>query len=253
MEERLAARQRPAGSPLLFMEWHRLLFLHWSWDPAQIQALLPPGLSVDTHENQGWLGIVPFFMRRVHPRGLPCLPWVSDFLELNVRTYVHDGRGTPGVWFTSLSCNQPIAVLGARTFFHLNYVHARMQAREMGQQVAYESSRRGQDSARYRYQIPATGHPAEPGTLEFFLLERYVLFSSNARGRLFSGRVHHAPYQVATGDLPEWSFAPAVADGFALDGRAPEHVTMSDRVEVGAWALQAHPAGSQGSLDSGEV
>lgn len=247
MAERLAARERPAGHPLLFMNWDRLLFLHWSWDPAQIQALLPPGLYVDTHEGRAWLGVVPFFMRRVHPRGLPCVPWLSDFQELNVRTYVHDGRGVPGVWFTSLSCNQPIAVLGARTFFHLNYVHARMHAVESGPEIAYASARAGGSEACYRYGMPAAPQLAEPGTLEFFLLERYVLFSSNSSRRLFSGRVHHAPYRAAPGTLSQWSFLPAEADGFTCDGRVPEHVTMCDRVEVGAWALQSHSLEFAGS------
>lgn len=240
MKERLAVRERPPGMPLLSMRWERLLFLHWTWDSGRIQAILPKGLYVDTYHDEAWLGIVPFYMRRVHPRGLPCVPWISDFLELNVRTYVHDGQGVPGVWFTSLSCNQPLAVQAARMFFHLNYVHARMRATESGKVVDYGSRRRGGKEARYRYGMPEVAQMAEPGTLEFFLLERYVLFSAKSDGQLFSGRVHHTPYRAGQGRLQEWSFGPAEEDGFTLDGRKPEHVSMSELAEVGAWAIQRH-------------
>ncbi|MGE9270967.1 MAG: DUF2071 domain-containing protein, partial [Verrucomicrobiales bacterium] len=85
--------------------WSKLLFLHWRVDPAWIAHRLPPGLYVDTFEGEAWLGIVPFFMGRIRPTGLLPLPGISWFHELNVRTYVHDQRGIPGVWFLSLDCN----------------------------------------------------------------------------------------------------------------------------------------------------
>src|SRR5690606_19660805 len=105
-----------------------LLFAHWHVDPALVQATLPTGLYVDTYEGHAYLGIVPFAMERVRPARLPALPWFSSFLELNVRTYVHDADGRPGVWFYSLDCNQPLAVTYARWRYHLPYQHARMAA-----------------------------------------------------------------------------------------------------------------------------
>lgn len=97
--------------------WEKLLFLHWAWDAAEVQRTLPLGLTVDTFEGRAWLGVVPFFMRDVRPAWVPSVPGISNFLELNVRTYVFDGRGRPGIWFYSLDCNQRLAVRAARTFF----------------------------------------------------------------------------------------------------------------------------------------
>ena len=152
IEERLLVRGKPSAKPVLQMQWKQLLFLHWSWDAREIQGTLPDGLFVDTFDGKAWLAIVPFFMRRVHPMGLPCVPWLSNFLELNVRTYVHDGAGVPGVWFYSLACNQPLAVELARRFFHLNYVHARMEARIDTHNVcSYKARRRGIAEASFRY------------------------------------------------------------------------------------------------------
>jgi len=238
LKAQLACRERPAGRPALRMRWENLLFLHWAWDAADIQKTLPPGLRVDVFEGQAWLGVVPFFMRRVHPVGLPCVPWLSDFLELNVRTYVYDETGTPGVWFYSLACNQPVAVEIARRFFHLNYVHAAIQAAVRDGGMEYQS-RRHAEVAVYDYAMDGPAVEAVPGTLEFFLLERYVLFSTNRGGRIHSGRVHHAPYQFAPARVKAWSFLPAGEDGFADPGRSPDHMHFSPGVDVAAWPIKS--------------
>jgi len=94
----------------MYQRWRRLLFLHWDWDVAAVQATLPAGLTVDPWEGRAWLGVVPFRMEGVRPRFLPAMGGLSNFPELNVRTYVRDERGRAGVWFYSLDCAQPIAV-----------------------------------------------------------------------------------------------------------------------------------------------
>jgi uncharacterized protein YqjF (DUF2071 family) len=240
-EERLRARERPTGRPVLQMRWQRLLFLHWSWDAREIQRTLPAGLFVDTFEGKAWLAIVPFFMRRVHPKGLPCVPWLSDFLELNVRTYVHDGVGLPGVWFYSLACNQSLAVEVARRCFYLNYVHARMRALVDPRGIcSYKARRYHCAEATFRYGSAGPRTAAEPGSLEFFLLERYALFSAGPKGALYVGRVHHVPYEFGPALLEEWSFSPAIADGFRDPDRPPDHTVVAEDIDVQAWQIRAH-------------
>jgi uncharacterized protein len=227
------------------MRWQRLLFLHWSWDAREIQSTLPAGLFVDTFEGKAWLAIVPFFMRRVHPAGLPCLPWLSDFLELNVRTYVHDAAGLPGVWFYSLVCNQPLAVELARRCFHLNYVHARMKALLDRKGIcSYRVRRRGYPQASFRYGSLGARVPADPASLEFFLIERYVLFSAGRDGQLHLGRVHHAPYRFGAASVEEWSFVPAMADGFGNPAQPPDHTMVADDIDVEAWRIRPHSVAS---------
>ncbi len=102
IDQRLAMRQRPHGSALMYQSWNDLLFLHWRAEPDAIQAKLPKGLFVDCFEDQAYLGLIPFYMRNIHFRWTPSLPWISYFLEINLRTYVVDEAGTPGVWFFSL-------------------------------------------------------------------------------------------------------------------------------------------------------
>ncbi len=239
LEQRLACRALPLEVAVGRMRWEKLLFLHWAWDASVVQSMLPAGLQVDTFNGNAWVGVVPLLMQRVHPVGLPCVPWLSDFLELNVRTYVHDGKGTSGVWFFSLVCNQPVAVHVARACFHLNYVSARMKVSFSATEVEYASRRDGVES-RYRYAPGAAFQEARPGSLEFFVLERYVLFSADKKGRLHAGRVKHAPYQAGAVEVLEQSFTPAVQDGFSQPARLADHAIYSPRVDVSVGPLKLH-------------
>lgn len=235
----LAARERPSRWHVMHQRWEQLLFLHWRWDPADIQRTLPPGLQVDTFDGSAWLAIVPFFMRGIRPRFLPAIQRVSNFLELNVRTYVRDERGRHGVWFYSLDCNLPLAVWTARTFFHLPYQHAGMSSSHSDEGVHYSCQRRGAESCdTFRYRLAeASGH-AEPGTLEFFLLERYLLFASSPRG-LRCGQVNHVPYSMAKATVESYEVTPLIQAGFAHPQRPPDHVIGSPGVNVHIYPLTA--------------
>ncbi|MGL5017061.1 MAG: YqjF family protein [Luteolibacter sp.] len=238
--QRLAACQRPPGFPVMRQRWAGLLFLHWAVDPALIAGRLPLGLSVDTFDGKAWLGVVPFYMERVRPVGLPPVPLLSWFHELNVRTYVHDAEGNPGVWFFSLDCNQPVAVEIARRGFHLPYEHAAMTSVKSGNRIQYTSRRKSPDArdADYDYETPVVTQAAAPGTLEWFLAERYLLFSSNPSGDLFCGRVHHTPYQIAPAVCTRWSTEPLRLDGFPEPTEAPPSMLVAAPVDVAIFPLR---------------
>jgi len=237
-EQREAARHpAPNRRAVMHQHWENLLFLHWQLDRDLIQRTLPAGLHTDTFDGAGWLGIVPFAMRGVRPAGLPAVGPVSNFLELNVRTYVHDERGVPGVWFYSLDCNQPLAVLIAQIFFGLPYRHAAMRA-EFAETITYASSRHGtKTTARYVWQPHGEARAAAAGSLEFFLLERYHLYA--ARGKnLYRGTVAHPPYEFREAALREFSTIPATLDGFPDQDPQPRHICHADGVDVRILALE---------------
>lgn len=229
-------RQRPAGFPAGHQRWSDLLFAHWDVDTGDVQATLPKGLHVDTHEGRAYVGLVPFFMERIRPAFLPPLPWVSSFLELNVRTYVHDDHGRPGVWFYSLDCNQPIAVRLARRFFRLPYFHARMTAQRRGTVIDYHCQRGQSPEACYQWTTPNETRTAEPGSLEYFLLERYALFTTDGGGGLFMGRVHHPPYRYGITEIQALSSEPARLAGFDLESE-PCSLLAANSVDVEVFKL----------------
>jgi uncharacterized protein YqjF (DUF2071 family) len=194
-DERLRLRERPPGSPVMRQIWQQLGFLHWRVEPAAIAALLPPGLEVDCFDGAAYVGVVPFTipLTRTARLGLPMAP---AFHEINARTYVHRGGRDPGVWFFSLDATSRLAVAGARIAYRLPYFAAEIALEEAGGWVDYESRRRrGAAHFRARYQPVGPVAPAAPGSLEFFLAERYLLYAPARRG-LRTARVHHAPYPL---------------------------------------------------------
>jgi len=238
--QRASARPAPADGPCVgYQRWHRLLFAHWTVPVARVQATLPLGLSVDTFAGAAYLGLVPFFMQRIRPRGLPPLPGLSWFLEYNLRTYVIDVHGRPGVWFYSLDCNQPLAVAIARRGFHLPYEHAEMNATKTGTTCDFTSRRRGQEEAdRFIWSQPEhAGRLAAPGSLDHFLVERYRLFTTDRAGRILSAKVRHEPYRLHDPAVTRWSTHVSMLAGFALSG-APVSLLAADTVDVGIYPLR---------------
>ena len=143
LQQRLDVREKPNSAVVMHQNWGHLLFHHWEYDPDEVQLRLPNGLYVDTHDTKAYIGIVPFFMEKVRPSFCPTIPGLSWFQELNLRTYVHDKYGRPGVWFFTLDCNQWLAVKLARAYFHLDYNHAKMSARFDSDEIIFRATRKG--------------------------------------------------------------------------------------------------------------
>jgi len=208
--DRIAPTVRPGGRAAMRQRWSRLLFLHWPIRADEMWPLLPRGVDLDTHDGQAWVGLVPFVVTGARPVLLPAVPGLSSFVEVNVRTYVHYRGRDPGVWFFSLDASSRVAVFVARRLYHLAYRFAEMTADVRGDRVHFRSRRIAPGprpgTCAVEYEPRGAVAPAAAGTLEHFLLERYVLYSTDGR-RLYQGRVHHPPYPTQA----------AAVDGLAED------------------------------------
>ena len=219
------------------MQWTDLAFLHWPVPKDALQRLVPRGVEVETFDGDAWLGIVPFCMRKTRIRGLPPLPYATDFPELNVRTYVRVGD-KPGVWFFSLDAKSRLAVAGARATFGLPYFRAEMEVEQRGLLTSYVS-RRVDDRAppaRFAagYCSGGASRPAKPGTLEQFLVERYCLYAQGRDGSLRCGEIAHAPWQLQSASVQLGVCDMTRLLGFALPDCAP-FALCAEPVEVVAW------------------
>jgi uncharacterized protein YqjF (DUF2071 family) len=201
--DRLAMRERPAGWPIMRQNWGKLLLMHWRINEQLLRPLIPEALTIDTFDGSAWIGVVPFTMWSIRASFLPPIPGTSAFHELNVRTYVYH-QGVPSVWFLSLDAANKLAVWGARKFYHLLYFNAQMSLEQMGNTISYSSSRRDRRGASAELRatwvrgekLPQTS----PGSLEFFLTERYCLDTEH-KGKLYRARVHHHPWPLQQAEL----------------------------------------------------
>ena len=210
----------PAGRWVLGQTWEQQLFAHWRVPAEQLRARLPDGLEVEEHDGSAWVGITPFRITGIRTRGTVPLPGVSSFLELNVRTYVHPLGGKPGVWFFSLDATSRLAVRTARRAYRLPYSDARIAFDDVDGWIDVEAARLGERgrvfSGRCRAVGPATA--AEPGSLEWFLAERYCLYTEDRQGALYRADIHHTPWQLhpAEAEIDLTSIAPFELHGEPL-------------------------------------
>ena len=227
----------------MYMRWQNLAFFHW---PVPVEALraavpaAPAGLEVDTFDGTAWIGLVPFTMPLVRHAFLPRIPTMHDFHECNVRTYV-TADNTPGVWFFSLDAASKLAVMGARWLWHLNYVHARIQLDRKADTTHY-SLRRVTDpdiTMECRWERGEALPRSQAGSIEHFLTERYCLYASNAKGRVFRGRIWHEPWSLSRARLLELEDDLVPAAGIDRSHLVDEPICHHvETLDVEAWPLR---------------
>jgi uncharacterized protein YqjF (DUF2071 family) len=228
--DRVAPSRRPAAHAAGHQRWRELCFVHWSFDAEAVRPLVPRSLELDRWDGRAWVGLVPFRMEGTRTRWMPRALGM-DFLETNLRTYVHVG-GKPGVFFFSLEASSWLAVKAARASWGLPYFHAAMSVHRDGARVSYRSQRKHDAAASLElaYDVGDALGPSAVGSLQHFLLERYHLFVER-KGRLRRGQVHHAPSPARSATQVTLAVRLLAAAGLPAGGR-PETVHYSDGVDV---------------------
>lgn len=250
--DRLAPTRRPSQSVSGYHRWSNLGFLHWRISPELIRPFVPAELELDLFEGDAWVGLVPFTIPLIRIAGCPRIPYASSFHETNLRTYVHWQGKDPGVWFFSLDAANRLAVWAARRFWYLNYVWASMEllfvpsegkVTEPGGRIHYKSWRERERSELPDVDLILEPDPqraletSQPGSLEYFLAERYILYSQSPRGSIYRGQVHHKPYELVPARDELRSCRLFERNGLPIQG-PPEHVLYSPGVDVEVFPMR---------------
>lgn len=176
-----------------------LLFIHWEIEYQDLRRRIPEGLEVDLYDGKAWIAIVPFDMKEVTLRHCPAISSISNFPEINVRTYVvRDGK--PGVWFFSLDVTSRLAVWAARNFFHLPYRHGDVKIEEKSGIIQYNSQVGEEDRFVANYH-PISKFSASEDSFEQWATERYCLYCQSKRGRLYRAEVHHRQWPLQKAEV----------------------------------------------------
>jgi uncharacterized protein YqjF (DUF2071 family) len=213
--------------------WDDLLFVHYRVPVESLQELVPDGLDVQEHSGSGWLGVTPFAITGLRARGMPPLPLVSSFLELNVRTYVvRDDK--PGIWFFSLDASSQFAVEAARRLYRLPYFRANIALRLHEGRIVYDCSRHHGKAFSGSYRPDGKVFQAKAGSLEHFLSERYCLYAED-EGVLYRADIHHRPWPLQPTDA-QIDLNTMAPSELRLEGEPLLH--FSERQDVVIWPLE---------------
>jgi uncharacterized protein YqjF (DUF2071 family) len=228
--------------PIMIHHWRLLTFVHWRYPAEVVQELLPPGLEIQTFDGSAWVGLVPFLMRGVRAPGVPPAPWLSQFPETNLRTYVLGPDGRRGIWFFSLDAARLPAVVAARTTYGLPYFWSDMAVRASGREILYWSRRRWPGPAGTtcdaRVEVGRPYDEADLGDLDHFLTARHRLYSV-LLGRLVCAEAEHGPWPLYQARLHSLDQTLTSAAGLPDPVDVPlVHASSGVRVRIGMW----HPA-----------
>ncbi len=235
--DRTSIRQPPGGWPIMYQTWDKLLFLHWPVEIQSLRRLIPAGLEIDPWQGTAWVGVTPFTISSARLPLSPAVPFLSASHELNVRTYVHR-NGVPGVWFLSLDASNALAVWGARIGYSLPYVRATMDLRCHDERIEFHSVRAEPGpvpaefhaSWRLGEQLPE----AELDSQEFFLIERYCLYSSDGE-RLYRARIFHRPWPLRAAQVEHLDSSMVASHGLRVTDSKPLVHAQAAALKVQIW------------------
>nr|WP_248930996.1 DUF2071 domain-containing protein [Paenibacillus hamazuiensis] len=229
----------PESSWIMKQIWHDLLFAHWPVRPQEIREMIPSGMTLDTFDGFAWIGVVPFRMSGIRLRGLPPIPFTDRFPEINVRTYV-TVNGKPGVYFFSLDAANRLAVQTAKTFFHLPYFYAEMECTNEDGIIRYRSRRKNTTETPVafegRYKPVSPVFYASQGSWEYWLTERYCLYTTNRKREVVRGDILHLPWPLQQAEADIGLNTMMTAQSIKPSGQKP-HLHFSKRLEVWIWPL----------------
>lgn len=190
-------------NPIMVHEWNDLTFIHYEFEPYEIQRLLPDGLKVELIDDKAWVSLVPFKMHIEFPI-IGKIPHLGNFPETNVRTYVTGPDGTRGIWFFSLDASRLSAVIAARVAYRLPYFWAKMHVTKFENSIAYESKRIDFFSRRKMSKTLVTiGEKYEDDELQnihHLLSAQWKLFSYQF-GAVYEAHAEHEPWQLFKAEL----------------------------------------------------
>lgn len=212
----------PSGPWIMLQRWHDLLFAHWPVPAPKLRTLVPSPLELDLFRDQAYVAVAPFHMSGIRARFLPAFPGLTQFPELNVRTYVRY-QNIPGVYFFSLDAGNLPAVWGARIGYGLPYFHADMSVKIVANRIDYVSRRRqGPHAAEFRGSYWPISEPRvrEKHSIEYFLTERYCLYTVR-RSKVHRAYIHHTPWPLQDAEANIDCNSMAEAAGIELPERKP--------------------------------
>lgn len=233
----------PSEPWIMVQTWENLMFVHKPVSPEYLRQFIPAELELDTFDGKAWIGVTPFVLSSIRWRGLPPVPSAAGFPEINCRTYVTAG-GKPGVFFFSLDAASRIAVEGARISFGLPYFTCDARVDQVRDGIHYRNSRTDRRGApavfHAEYRPVGQIFHAEPGTLEYFLTERYCLYTQRWGRSIWRAEIDHVPWPLQEAEADIRINTMAQAAGISLPEQDPI-LHFGRYIDVKVWRIRRVP------------
>jgi len=220
----------PKGNWKYYQEWNNALFLHWAVPADILQKYLPGNLTLDTYEGTAYVSLVAFTMEKIRPRQLPAVSYISDFHEINLRTYIDIGN-KKGVYFISMEAGKSLSAFIARSMSGLPYEKALMFR---------DDKRYTSKNAKRDFALDAVFEIKETVTtktdLDRWLTERYSLYLDE-KNSIYRYEVHHKEWEIKNVEVKTLDLKYKIGD-LDFSKLKPDLMHYSDGVKVLAWGKE---------------
>lgn len=209
-----------------YQEWNDVIFLHWQVDMEKLKGFLPHKMEVDTFKGYPWVSLVAFSMEKIRPRNLPYLSLISNFHEINVRTYCKvDGKA--GVSFLSIEGGNHFSCKVAKLISDLPYRYSNIKRKSN----LFESNNyQFNDSLKIKYQTGNANNSKDE--LDIWLTERYALFQQSGLN-VNQFEIHHAEWPISKINIEKLELNYSRFNELLTNN--PDRVHYSPGVKVLAW------------------
>lgn len=220
----------PSGQWSYYQEWNSALFLHWKVSLDELVKLIPKGISIDTFNGECWITLVAFTMEKIRPRRLPSVAAISDFQEINVRTYLSKD-GKKGVYFLRIEAGKKVSTFVAKLLSGLPYENANIDLQNMSNPYKYFASNNNRNS-KFDATFTIGKRIANKTELDNWLTERYCLYLEKNK-ILYRYETHHKPWVLDT--VENLNLISTYKIGNILLDKKPDLAHYSNGVKVLAW------------------
>lgn len=217
----------PKKSWKYYQEWNNTFFLHYKVPQEILWELLPEGLLLDTHQGQAWVSVVGFTVKNMRPKFLPPLPYLSDFHEINLRTYVIKDN-IPGIYFISIEASKRLSVLMARELVGLKYKKAKIK-RKPNRCILSKSEETNNLNIKY---LPLQDI-IEKTDIDKWLTERYCAYEPINK-KMYRFTIHHKAWPLKKMKLRKLDVIYKNV-GFEPENQQPDLVHFAREQKVLLW------------------
>lgn len=219
----------PPNKWIYYHEWNNALFLHWKVPLQSLRKLVPIEFEIDTFDGNAYISLVAFSMQEIRPKYLPSVEFISNFDEINLRTYIKNGNKT-GVYFLQIEAEKSLSVFIAKFLSGLPYQKAEMDFKPQCYKSFFPLN-----NCHLDVNFELKNSHNEKSELEYWLTERYCLFLKH-NNELFTYDIHHLEWELNYVDIKKLHLQYQIGD-IQLTAN-PDLVNYSPGVQVLAWGRE---------------
>ena len=216
----------PKNGWTYYQEWNNALFLHWKVPFDALRKLVPQKLNLDAYDGVVYVSLVAFTMQKIRPRNFPAVKFISDFDEINIRTYI-DNDNKKGVYFLNIEAGKHLSALIAKTLSGLPYGKSDIQRTNENYKSTNIQKKFNLDT-----EFEVKKRLTEKSTLDNWLTERYCLYFDKAE-TIYRYDIHHKEWEIKNVDIKRLNVNYKIGD-INLTNK-PDFMHYSDGVKVLAW------------------